>query len=319
MKIAIPIFGSRVSPRCMFASDMIVARIKHGKVQSSDLCAVEGMSEEIFLDQLVDLNVNVFICGGAGKEFIEEAEASGIRVINNVAGEVDDVLKAYIDGTLAPGFGISEKIEIKRPAERHIEPGEVNCISCKSRRCLRGEDCHMEAPSDPDQEDERERHIHEVALDVAWEQEEKMCRVAEVVHFAVGMGYKKVGLAFCVEMFKEAEILTGVLERFFEVVPVSCRIGAQGPPEHSHPHGGHADSCNSIGQAMALNAAGTDLNLVIGLCVGCDILFTEHSDAPCTTLFVKDKSLANNPVGALYSRYYLSDILRDPDKKETRY
>ena len=32
------------------------------------------------------------------------------------------------------------------------------------------------------------------------------------------------------------------------------------------------------------------------------------AEAPVTTIFVKDKSLANNPIGAVYSHYYLTDI-----------
>jgi uncharacterized metal-binding protein len=39
-----------------------------------------------------------------------------------------------------------------------------------------------------------------------------------------------------------------------------------------------------------------------------DCLFAGESRAPVTTIFVKDKSLANNPIGAVYSHYYLKDI-----------
>jgi len=31
-----------------------------------------------------------------------------------------------------------------------------------------------------------------------------------------------------------------------------------------------------------------------------------------TTLFVKDKSLVNNPIGAIYSDYYLNEVTRAP-------
>jgi uncharacterized metal-binding protein len=57
-----------------------------------------------------------------------------------------------------------------------------------------------------------------------------------------------------------------------------------------------------------LNAKKTDLNVLVGFCVGADCVFNRESEAPVTTLFVKDKSLANNPIGAVYSRYYLTDI-----------
>ena len=64
--------------------------------------------------------------------------------------------------------------------------------------------------------------------------------------------------------------------------------------------------CNPIMQAEVLNKEGTDLNIVIGLCVGHDSLFYKHSDALCTTLVTKDRVLAHNPVAALYQadKYY---------------
>ncbi len=66
--------------------------------------------------------------------------------------------------------------------------------------------------------------------------------------------------------------------------------------------------CNPIGQALVLNKEKTDLNIILGLCIGHDILFTQHSAAPVTTLAVKDRVLAHNPLGALYSGYYLKKL-----------
>jgi uncharacterized metal-binding protein len=66
--------------------------------------------------------------------------------------------------------------------------------------------------------------------------------------------------------------------------------------------------CNPIGQALILNREKTDLNIILGLCIGHDILFTQYSDAPVTTLAVKDRVLAHNPLGALYSGYYFKKL-----------
>ena len=59
-----------------------------------------------------------------------------------------------------------------------------------------------------------------------------------------------------------------------------------------------------------LNRIGTDVNVIVGLCMGADCIFSRFSDAPVTTLFVKDKSLANNPIGAVYSDYYLKEAIQ---------
>jgi uncharacterized metal-binding protein len=69
-------------------------------------------------------------------------------------------------------------------------------------------------------------------------------------------------------------------------------------------------ACDPITQAAVLADAGCELNVVVGLCLGADCVFTGASRVPVTTLFVKDRSLANNPIGALYSEYYLQEALR---------
>ena len=70
--------------------------------------------------------------------------------------------------------------------------------------------------------------------------------------------------------------------------------------------------CNPILQAKILNDEKTDLNVIIGLCVGHDSLFYKYSDALCTTLVTKDKVLAHNPAGALYqSNTYYKKLFND--------
>ena len=55
-----------------------------------------------------------------------------------------------------------------------------------------------------------------------------------------------------------------------------------------------------IAQANFLNEANTELNVVVGLCIGHDSLFFKYSKAPVTVLAVKDRVLAHNPLGAVY-------------------
>ena len=100
----------------------------------------------------------------------------------------------------------------------------------------------------------------------------------------------------------------------FDVVPVCCKIGGASSQEISGTSAelagaptGRALACNPLAQAAILNQRDTDINLVVGLCIGADALLTRASRAPVTTLFVKDRSLANNPIGALYSDYYLRE------------
>jgi len=68
--------------------------------------------------------------------------------------------------------------------------------------------------------------------------------------------------------------------------------------------------CNPIGQAMVLNDLRTDLNIIVGLCIGHDILFTKYSDAPVTTFIVKDRVTGHNPAITLYSSYYHKKFIK---------
>ena len=59
------------------------------------------------------------------------------------------------------------------------------------------------------------------------------------------------------------------------------------------------------------NEAGTELNVVVGLCVGHDSLFYKYSNALCTTAVTKDRVLGHNPVAALYTaETYYKDKLK---------
>lgn len=133
-------------------------------------------------------------------------------------------------------------------------------------------------------------------------------RVEEVAQFAKRMGYRRLGVAFCTALRSEAAILNTILEnRGFEAVSACCMAG--GAPVETVGVGGEEKlggqdawqtMCNPITQAELLNEAATELNVVVGLCVGHDSLFLKYSKAPCTVLVVKDRVLGHNPVAALY-------------------
>jgi uncharacterized metal-binding protein len=136
----------------------------------------------------------------------------------------------------------------------------------------------------------------------------KLTRVEETVEFARRMGAKRIGLATCVGLIEEARIFARILKaNGFEHNAVLCKIGSvdkaeAGIPEELKIQPGCFEAiCNPLLQARLLNEWGSDLNVVIGLCVGHDALFCRHSEALATTLVVKDQVLGHNPVAALYT------------------
>jgi uncharacterized metal-binding protein len=47
-----------------------------------------------------------------------------------------------------------------------------------------------------------------------------------------------------------------------------------------------------------------EMNIIMGLCVGHDMLFNKYSEAPVTTLVVKDRVTGHNPVAVLYGQNF---------------
>lgn len=134
------------------------------------------------------------------------------------------------------------------------------------------------------------------------------CRVEEVCEFAKRMGYTRLGLAFCSGFINEAKLLVDILKsRDFEVVSAVCKAGCiekehinVSEDEKINP-GTFESMCNPIAQAMLLNEAQTDFNIMMGLCVGHDSLFLKHVEAYTTVLAVKDRMMGHNPIAALYT------------------
>ncbi len=134
-------------------------------------------------------------------------------------------------------------------------------------------------------------------------------RIMEIAEFAQRMGYEKLGLAFCIGLAREAEMAAKVLEGYgFEVMSACCKSGRTSKEdflglddEHKIYQGTDEAMCNPIYQAKLLGEAGAQFNVLLGLCVGHDSLFLQHSQAPCTVLAVKDRVTGHNPLAALYT------------------
>jgi uncharacterized metal-binding protein len=147
----------------------------------------------------------------------------------------------------------------------------------------------------------------------------KLPRIEEIIQFARKCGYKKLGIAHCGGLGKEAAILADILEKNeFEVLSVQCKAGCV-PKEHIGIRPEEKivgpekweTMCNPIAQAMVVNHARVDLAILLGLCIGHDTLFIKYCDVPLTVLAVKDRVLGHNPLAALYNSHSYYRRLRN--------
>ncbi len=160
-----------------------------------------------------------------------------------------------------------------------------------------------DAISTYDEDNNKEMMV--AAAEVEFEFYCKNTRIEDTIEFAKKMGFKKIGIATCVGLISETRTLAKILRAHsFEVCGIGCKVGAypkvkMGIDQKCEVVG--KNICNPILQAKTLNTEKTDMNIIMGLCVGHDMLFTKYSEAPVTTLVAKDRVLGHNPVAALYN------------------
>jgi len=175
---------------------------------------------------------------------------------------------------------------------------------------MRQEPAILEAVEQRYKEDDQ---LHQIALEAARTEASGYLvrtRVEDIMDFARRIGAVKIGIAHCIGLMEEARIAADIfMAGGFEIQSVCCKVGAIPKEEVGLQEsekilpGSFEPFCNPVAQAELLANAGTQLNVVIGLCVGHDSLFFMHSVAPATVLVVKDRVLGHNPVAALYTSH----------------
>jgi uncharacterized metal-binding protein len=123
-------------------------------------------------------------------------------------------------------------------------------------------------------------------------------RVQEIIEYAKQAKINTIGIANCITFNKEADKLEEMLKaEEFQVAKVNCKYGKV--PFNDLVPGYKGTSCNPAGQAKYLEENNTELNIMMGLCLGHDILFNAKSKTPVTPLIVKDRKLNHHPLDAL--------------------
>lgn len=214
------------------------------------------------------------------------------------------------------------------------KPTEFSCVDCHVQKCEKRPDpagSQADFPqfcATPRIRGEQKEKLLEVykeaqnaqimkaAAEVEFEGYGRFTRVQEIMEFAHKIDAHKIGIATCVGLIRESQIFAEILRKHgFEVYGMACKVGQIPKTEVGIPADCEAvgvTMCNPILQAQDLNAAGTELNVVVGLCVGHDSLFYKYAEAPTTTLITKDRVLGHNPAAALYTAktYYYSKLLK---------
>jgi len=111
VKVALTVWESRISPVFDCAQMLLVADIENQTVTGRCYKPFLSTFPSLRAAELFDLGIDVLICGAISQVFANIIEANGIRIFPFVTGDPNQVLDAYLRGTLhrtdfqMPGFG----------------------------------------------------------------------------------------------------------------------------------------------------------------------------------------------------------------------
>lgn len=98
--IAIPIFGIRISPRLDYTESIQLISIENSIIKDREILKLHSLSRFEKINMLIRIHPDIIICDGVSDLSYEKLITSKIKVFPWIHGEVDKILKKYMDGEL---------------------------------------------------------------------------------------------------------------------------------------------------------------------------------------------------------------------------
>jgi predicted Fe-Mo cluster-binding NifX family protein len=99
-KVAIPVFGGRISPVLETCLRVSVIEIEDYREIGRDEIRLDGLGLQERLKIFQEAGINTLICSGISEYFYQLFESANIQVISGIAGDVEEVLHAFKNGRL---------------------------------------------------------------------------------------------------------------------------------------------------------------------------------------------------------------------------
>ena len=108
MRVAIPVFENRISPRFDCAPAFLLYDVAGERVAAQKEIACSGWNDTERVSQLKGLGVNTLICGGLPNYLLVNLVNNGIKVIPWVAGNAGAAIDLFLRGKLDSGMVICQ-------------------------------------------------------------------------------------------------------------------------------------------------------------------------------------------------------------------
>jgi predicted Fe-Mo cluster-binding NifX family protein len=105
MRVALTAWQGRISPVFDTARQVLLFEVAGQEVEADGETPLSDEEPTRRIQRLRDLGVGTLICGAVSQPVAAMIQMAGIHLIPFIAGPMDNVLKAYVEGTLTtPAF-----------------------------------------------------------------------------------------------------------------------------------------------------------------------------------------------------------------------
>ena len=175
----------------------------------------------------------------------------------------------------------------------------MDCTKCSSKGCRVATPCQDNSAAYIDQykTPENQAYTRSASTLIDNGRAGTLSRLQEIIEYMKLRGYQNIGCAYCYGMEKDALHLREILvTEGFKPHMVSCTVDQVREKELDPSKTKNTVSCNPLGQAQQLNRLGVEFTLLMGLCLGHDILLQKNLAMDFTTFVVKDRVHRHNPI-----------------------
>jgi len=106
MRVAIPRYNGRISPRFGFTQDILIVDLVGTDIRSQEILPMDRHLPHEIPNMLSGKGVEVVLTGGMNLQFQNLFRAHGIKVLWGLIGTPEEALDAYLAGDITPGMGL---------------------------------------------------------------------------------------------------------------------------------------------------------------------------------------------------------------------
>ena len=100
MRIAIPINNNRISPRFIYTDKFLIIDAENGEITRKEVVFAGETHLLKRVKFIIDLKVDVLICGGIDRFAAMQIRYHGIDIFNRVNEEIDEVIQRFMNNEL---------------------------------------------------------------------------------------------------------------------------------------------------------------------------------------------------------------------------